>query len=140
MWSEELTDSDDSDDDGNDEDDIAENDSTTLWELPDPIDGQPRLAIHGAPSNGWKIPPKDPPKLPSKAALLQRLRRHIDESTDKLFFVRASQGENYHWKIGQVVTKESNPHDMKTYGQYRMKWFIPNSTDAGTLTTVDCQF
>ena len=48
MWSEELTDSYDSDDNGNDEDDIAENDSTTLSELPDPIDGQPRLAIHGA--------------------------------------------------------------------------------------------
>ena len=54
--------------------------------------------------------------------------------------MRASQGEKYHWKLGQVVTKESNPHAMKTYGQYRMRWFIPNSTDTETLPTIDCQF
>jgi len=143
MWSEELndTDSEDSDDDGNDGNNVTdEDDSMTLPELLDPVDEQPKLKVRGAQGNGWLPPSIEPPKLPSKAALLQRLRRDIDESTDKLFFVRSKQNGKYHWKVGQVVTKDSNPHAMKTYGQYRMRWFIPNSTDAETLSTTDCQF
>jgi len=54
--------------------------------------------------------------------------------------VRSKQDEKYHWKFGQVVTQDYNPHAMKTYGQYRMRWFTPSNTDSVTLPAVNCQF
>ena len=60
----------------------------------------------------------EPPAVIPPRRILNRLYRDIEDSMDKLFFLRI-QGTNM-WRLAHVDLNETDPYAAKHYGQYRV--------------------
>ena len=87
-----------------------------------------------------KYPPKELARLQRKA--LRSLYKAIDESSDKLFFVRYRE-QNATEDIYRLVQADptlSFRTAMHDYGIYRCKFWDKHLKDAESLPTIDCRF
>ena len=115
--------------------------------LPEPASLRPAERLDKRPEKRRRIPRWQenllaPPINSTKPALLRKLRRTIEASSDKLFFVRHRvDGEStYTWRLAQVIVAESDPLAMKDYGQYYVRWWNLQEADTTTKAVVDCRF
>ena len=83
-------------------------------------------------------PTIEPPALIPPRRILNRLYRDIEDSMDKLFFLRI-QGTNM-WRLAQVDLNETNPYAAKHYGQYRVHWWTAASHDRSHRMVRECRF
>ena len=83
-------------------------------------------------------PTIEPPAVIPPRRILNRLYRDIEESMDKLFFLRI-QGTNM-WRLAQVDLNETDPYAAKHYGQYRVRWWTAASHDRSHRMVRECRF
>ena len=91
-------------------------------------------------------------RLPSSRILqrqdkkaMRRLYRSIEDSTDKLFFIRRKRGlygprDCYNWSLVQVDLNETDPVAARDFAIYRVKWYDVNEQDSKTKPVVECRF
>ena len=73
---------------------------------------------------------------------LRKFRKHVDDSLDRLFFVRWQPPDAVtpNWRLAQVDLEWSDPTMCVQYGKYAVKWWTPRTSDRSTRAYPNCRF
>ena len=129
----------DSDNNGNLDDDDNEAPSETnqsTW-FPKPLTDE---QVEEQETDAEKYPPKELARLQRKA--LSKLYTAIDESSDKLFFIRYREQNAVEdtYRLVQADPTSSFTTAMHDYGVYRCRFWDKHLKDAETLPTTACRY
>jgi hypothetical protein len=74
--------------------------------------------------------------------LLKILWKDVHKSPDKLFFIRRHEtGRDLaKWHVVQVDEEATDRRNAKRYGEYHVRYYLKNDTDAKRKKTRECQF
>jgi hypothetical protein len=74
---------------------------------------------------------------------MRKLSRAIQDSGDKLFFIRRHGGygpTSASWALVQVDLNETDPVAAKDFAIYRVKWYAAHELDCASKPLAECRF
>ncbi|MGA1505134.1 MAG: integrase zinc binding domain-containing protein [Ilumatobacteraceae bacterium] len=127
---------------GQDQEDQNHDDTTDMPDaIPWHLDADEEEAAQDEAQMAKRYPPRRDIKSRERNAL-KKLRRAIDESQDKLFFVRFQpQGaETPSYRLVSVNLRSTDAIAARDYGVYRCTFYAKHSSDAKSKPLRDCRF
>lgn len=127
---------------GQDQEDRSQDDTTEVPDaIPCHLDADEEEAAQDEAQMAERYPPRRDIKSRERNAL-KKLRRAIDESQDKLFFVKFQpQGAGTpSYRLVSVNLRQTDAIAARDYGVYRCTFYAKHAHDAKSKPTEDCRF